>query len=107
MVISLPHMKVIVRRGRGRAPVSIRCLVARSISSCCPTPEALSSAPGSWTWAISMTRSSALVVPLISAISVWSVVEASGATEYGFVPPMAKSFTCGKAGSLLSQSPVR
>jgi len=54
-----------------------------------------------------MTRSSALVVPLISAISVWSVVEASGATEYGFVPPMAKSFTCGKAGSLLSQSPVR
>ncbi len=109
MVISLPHMKVIVRRGRGSAPMSMRCLVARSISSCCPTPEALSSAPGSWMWAISMMRSSALVVPFISTMSVRSMVVVSGATEYGVEPPMANSFICGKllVSSYLAQSAVR
>ena len=44
---------------------------------------------------MNMMRSSALVVPLISAIRVRSIVVVSGATEYGTLPPMANSFICG------------
>lgn len=70
--ISSPHMKTMVRSGRGSTPASMSCLVRMASSMLRATPVALSSQPGSCTWAANTMRwcCSSGLEPLISAMAV-------------------------------------
>ena len=89
MMVSAPQMKVKVRLGAGSWRVLISFCSVRATSSWCPTPEALSQAPGSCRWPSRAMRSSAFApLPGISAISVRSGL----AALYGSMVPIAMPF---------------